>query len=115
MLTYCNFQLQNGRVDTQNPLKTCRQRLGLGRISQICEVSREAARKWVEQGFLPRTEWTGETNYAERIAAAYELERRAKPQLEDPPMTAEILLACKPSAKPPAHPPGAAGVSTVPA
>ncbi len=26
--------------------------------------------KWVRKGHLPRTEWTGETNYAERIASA---------------------------------------------
>lgn len=35
-------------------------------VSSRCDVSYEAVRKWGIKGF-PRTEWTGETNYAETI------------------------------------------------
>ena len=35
-----------------------------------CSVSRQSVDKWVAKGSLPRTEYTGETRYAERIAAA---------------------------------------------
>lgn len=52
----------------------------------LCKVSRPAVDKWLKRGRLPRTDYTGETNYAERIAAAC----RAK----DPrtPITREALL-----------------------
>lgn len=43
---------------------------GVVAIAKACGVSHQAVRKWERRGRLPRTEWTGETNYAERIAAA---------------------------------------------
>jgi len=30
-------------------------------------LSYQAVKKWIEKGRLPRTEWTGETHYAEAI------------------------------------------------
>lgn len=100
VLTYCNLRLQNVRVDTQNPLEIAKRRLGLARIARICKVSRAAAQKWQAQGFLPRTEWTAETNYAQLIAAEYAAAVAADPQsrLEKvPELTADMLLSVRPS------------------
>lgn len=46
--------------------------VGLSRLARECNVTYQALRKWERQGFLPRTEWTGETNYAEVIEEATE-------------------------------------------
>ncbi len=40
---------------------------GIREVSVACEVTYEAVRKWVAAGRLPRTDWTGETNYADLI------------------------------------------------
>ena len=37
-------------------------------LAEICGVTRPAIHKWKKKGRFPRTEWTGETNYAQRIA-----------------------------------------------
>lgn len=39
-------------------------------IAEACGVSRQAVEKWVERGRMPRTDFTGETNYAEEIESA---------------------------------------------
>ncbi|WP_194150432.1 hypothetical protein [Stutzerimonas nosocomialis] len=38
--------------------------------ARICGVSRTAVDKWISKGALPRTEYTGESRHAERLAAA---------------------------------------------
>lgn len=38
--------------------------------AKICGVRRQAVDKWVSRGSLPRTEYTGETDYAHRLAGA---------------------------------------------
>lgn len=43
---------------------------GLRPLSRLCGVSPQAIYKWQKQGRLPRTDWTGETNYASRIEEA---------------------------------------------
>ncbi|EKO3727505.1 hypothetical protein GCS56_001682 [Vibrio metschnikovii] len=43
--------------------------IGVQKISEECHVSVRAVYKWCEKGVLPRTEYTGETNYAEIIEA----------------------------------------------
>ncbi|WP_247178408.1 helix-turn-helix transcriptional regulator, partial [Escherichia coli] len=37
-------------------------------VADVCGVSQRAIYKWMDNGKLPRTEYTGETNYAEKIA-----------------------------------------------
>ena len=39
-------------------------------MADVCGVSQRAIYKWMDNGKLPRTEYTGETNYAEKIALA---------------------------------------------
>ncbi len=43
---------------------------GFTAVGRLCDVSAQAVRKWCVNG-LPRTEWTGETDYASRIAEAH--------------------------------------------
>ncbi|EMK6669904.1 hypothetical protein V9J75_003418 [Vibrio fluvialis] len=48
-------------------LKEAISSIGSQRIAKRCQVSVRAVYKWSERGVLPRTEYTGETNYAEQI------------------------------------------------
>jgi hypothetical protein len=42
-----------------------------GAIAEICGLGTyQAVNKWVIAGRMPRTEWTGETNYVEKIFQA---------------------------------------------
>jgi hypothetical protein len=43
---------------------------GVATASSICGVSQRAIYKWLTAGSLPRTEYTGETDYAARLAKA---------------------------------------------
>lgn len=54
------------------PLDQAVELLGLQPLARLCEVSYQAVRKWQRAGRLPRTEWTGETDYATRIERATE-------------------------------------------
>ena len=42
--------------------------VGLSEMAKALDVTYQAIRKWEAQGRLPRTEWTGETQYATKIA-----------------------------------------------
>lgn len=44
--------------------------VGLQPLARACGVTYQALKKWESRGRLPRTEWTGETNYAAAISAA---------------------------------------------
>lgn len=44
--------------------------VGVSNTARISGISVRAIYKWIERGRLPRTEYTGETNYAERIETA---------------------------------------------
>lgn len=39
-------------------------------VARACGVTPKAIYKWIERGALPRTDFTGETDYAMRIAVA---------------------------------------------
>lgn len=52
-------------MDT-SPLSTAIALVGLGALARALNVTHQAVRKWERTG-LPRTEWTGETSYAECI------------------------------------------------
>jgi len=43
---------------------------GERQAASICGKTVQAIRKWLARGVLPRTEYTGETHYAELLAAA---------------------------------------------
>lgn len=40
---------------------------GVAAAAKACEVSQRAVYKWIAADALPRTEYTGETNYVERL------------------------------------------------
>ena len=42
--------------------------IGARQVASKCEVSIRAVYKWCEKGVLPRTDFTGETRYAEIIS-----------------------------------------------
>lgn len=58
---------------------------GVPAVSAACQVSPRAVYKWLAAESLPRTEYTGETDYAKRIAALA--------QSNGKPLEAEWLLA----------------------
>lgn len=43
---------------------------GTGKAARACGVSPRAINKWISGGRLPRTEYSGETRHAERLAEA---------------------------------------------
>lgn len=55
-------------MSTIHPLEEAIRLLGgVGALASILSVSGQAVRKWQRRGRLPRTEWTGETDYSRRI------------------------------------------------
>lgn len=61
---------------------------GLSQLAGVCGVTYQAVRKWERRGCLPRSEWTGETEYASKIATA-----------SAGVFTAEQLLSHRPTSK----------------
>lgn len=61
-------------IQAENPvseaLEEAIELLGLGPLAALLGVSYQAVRKWQRAGRMPRTEWTGETDYAARIETA---------------------------------------------
>jgi hypothetical protein len=51
------------------PLQEAIQKVGLVRLARGLGVSHQAVRLWQKAGRMPRTEWTGETQYSEKIEA----------------------------------------------
>lgn len=52
------------------PLEQAFDILGPAKVARICGVKGPSAIKWRAKGSLPRTEWTGETNYAAQLEEA---------------------------------------------
>lgn len=44
--------------------------LGVRKVAEVCGISVRAVYKWRKANALPRTEFTGETNYSAQIAVA---------------------------------------------
>lgn len=53
-------------------------------VASICGVSVRAVYKWIQSGRLPRTDYTGETSYASKIAEASEGNISADWLLQEP-------------------------------
>lgn len=49
------------------PLSLAIKSVGLTTLAKQLGVSHQAVRKWERAGRMPRTEWTGETDYCQRI------------------------------------------------
>lgn len=64
-------------------------KLGPYKIATLCGVKGPSVYKWDKSGYLPRTEWTGETTYAERIAAAMDGEVTVEQLLTRPKAATE--------------------------
>lgn len=45
---------------------------GIGAAAKVCNRSYQALNKWRQAGCLPRTDYTGETKYAQLLADAAE-------------------------------------------
>ena len=44
--------------------------VGLCKLAKACGVRHQSVYRWVDAGRLPRSDWTGETDYASRIEIA---------------------------------------------
>lgn len=49
--------------DLNDPIKG----IGISEVAKACGVSERAVYKWLKNGFLPKTEFFGKTNYATQI------------------------------------------------
>ena len=63
--------------------------VGLSKVAVACQRSPSTVHKWKTRNRLPRTEWTGETAYAERIA-----------ELHGGVSAKELLSTCATTAQP---------------
>jgi hypothetical protein len=71
-----------------SPLDVAIDQVGLVRLSRELQVTHQAVRKWSARRRMPRTEWTGETAYSQKIEA-----------LTDGAVTRAMLLAAWPLAE----------------
>ncbi|KAF0804906.1 regulatory protein [Alcanivorax xiamenensis] len=62
---------------------------GVASVSRLLGISPRAIYKWLEAGSLPRTEYSGETDYAQKLARLDAVEHSAS----------EILELCRPSSR----------------
>lgn len=51
-----------------HPIEVAISKVGLARLAACVGKTHQAIRKWQLAGRLPRTEWTGETAYAQKIS-----------------------------------------------
>ena len=54
----------------QNPVQIAvMQAGGQAAVARACGVRQQSVYRWVHRGHLPRTEWTGETDYSSVLAS----------------------------------------------
>lgn len=70
---------------TVTPIRHAAELLGQRGLARVCGVSNPAVLKWLRAGHLPRSAWTGEADYPEKIEMATAGQ-----------VTADDLLACRP-------------------
>jgi hypothetical protein len=59
-----------------NPITTVIDKAGSAKaVADALKLTSTAVLKWEKRGKLPRTEWTGETNYAEQLEQAFGVSR----------------------------------------
>lgn len=56
-------------MSSTHPIEQAIEKVGLVKLASHLGRTHQAIRKWQRAGRLPRTEWTGETQYAERISS----------------------------------------------
>lgn len=54
-------------MQTQNHIETAVKIIGRSVLARALKVTPPAIKKWEVSGRMPRTEWTGETNYSALI------------------------------------------------
>lgn len=60
----------------KNPITEVIERAGsVSEVAKVCGVTYQAVRKWEVRRRLPRTEWTGETRYAEKLERRFGVSR----------------------------------------
>lgn len=60
----------------ENPITTVIEKAGSAKaVADKLKLTSTAILKWEKRGKLPRTEWTGETNYAEQLEHAFGISR----------------------------------------
>lgn len=77
-------------VNPQTAIQAAINLIGLRALAAVAGVSYQAVQHWAHRGRLPRTEYSGETHYAELITAAC---REKDPQTQ---ITREALLGAHP-------------------
>ena len=61
----------NTASETDNVIELAREVLGsYSAIARVCQVTPATVNKWKRLGKFPRTEYTGETTYAQQISRA---------------------------------------------
>jgi DNA-binding XRE family transcriptional regulator len=59
-----------------NPITTLIDKAGSAKaVADALQLTSTAVLKWEKRGKLPRTEWTGETKYAEKLELAFGISR----------------------------------------
>ena len=57
-------------TSAKNPLQVSIETIGPYKLAELVGLRGPSIYKWLQRGQLPRTEWTGETNYAAVIVDA---------------------------------------------
>ncbi len=55
---------------TENLISKAIAIVGIRKLGKACGISYQSIYRWERNGRLPRTDWTGETDYASRIEEA---------------------------------------------